>query len=138
LALKGVLLDTNAYTAFREGVPEAVKIVRHAPFIGLNTVILGELLGGFAAGTREASNRQALEKFLGAEGVTVFAVDERTAEHYGRIYSDLRRRGKPIPTNDIWIAASALQHGLAVYTHDPHFQHVKGITAGSRMADFLF
>ncbi|HWM93463.1 MAG TPA: hypothetical protein VN493_22065 [Thermoanaerobaculia bacterium] len=52
MALKGVLLDTNAYAAFREGVPEAVEIIRHAPFVGLNSVILGELLGGFAAGTR--------------------------------------------------------------------------------------
>lgn len=137
MAVKGILLDTNGYAAFRKGVPEAVSIVRHAPFIGFNTIILGELLGGFAAGTREASNRQALERFLGAEGVSVFPLDERTAEQYGRIYSDLRREGKPIPTNDMWIAASALQHGLAVFTYDEHFQYVQGITSGSRLSKFL-
>lgn len=135
--MKGVLLDTNGYAAFRKGVPEAVSIVRHAPFIGFNTIVLGELLGGFAAGTREASNRQDLERFLSAEAVSVFPMDERTAEHYGRIYSDLRQQGKPIPTNDMWIAASALQHGLAVFTYDDHFQHVQGITFGSRMSDFV-
>lgn len=138
MALKGVLLDTNAYGAFREGVPEAVEIVRHAPFVGLNSVILGELLGGFAAGTREASNRAALTVFLSADGVTVFSVDERTAEHYGQVYASLRRQGKPIPTNDMWIAATALQHGLAVFTYDPHFRYVEGIAVGSRIADFLF
>lgn len=138
MALKGVLLDTNAYSAFREGVPEAVEIVRHTPFVGLNSVILGELLGGFAAGTREPSNREALTEFLAADGVAVFAVDERTAEQYGRVYASLKRRGRPIPTNDMWIAASALQHGLAVFTYDPHFQYVEGITVGSRIADFLF
>ena len=137
MALKGVLLDTNGYGAFREGLPEAVEIVRHAPFVGLNSIILGELLGGFAAGSREASNREALALFLGADGVTVFSVDERTAEHYGRVYAGLRRRGKPIPTNDMWIAATALQHGLAVFTYDPHFKYVEGISVGSRMADFL-
>ena len=138
MALKGILLDTNAYAAFREGVPEAVEIIRHAPFVGLNTVILGELLGGFAAGTREVSNREALTVFLGADGVTVFSVDERTADHYGRVFASLRRRGKPIPTNDMWIAASAIQHGLAVFTYDPHFKHVEGIAVGSQIADFLF
>jgi predicted nucleic acid-binding protein len=138
VALKGILLDTNAYAAFREGLPEAVEIIRHAPFVGLNTVILGELLGGFAAGTREASNREALTVFLGADGVTVFSVDERTSENYGRVYASLRRRGKPIPTNDMWIAATALQHGLAVFTYDPHFKYVEGIAVGSQIADFLF
>ena len=56
----------------------------------------------------------------------------------GGVYASLRRRGKPIPTNDMWIAATALQHGLAVFTYDPHFQSVEGITVGSRIADFLF
>jgi predicted nucleic acid-binding protein len=60
-----------------------------------------------------------------------------TAEFYSRVYLTLRRKGKPLPTNDLWIAASALQHGAAVFTYDQHYDAIDGLIVGSRLADFL-
>jgi predicted nucleic acid-binding protein len=60
-----------------------------------------------------------------------------TAEHYAAVYRDLRRRGRSIPTNDMWIAASALQHGLAIFSPDGHFHEVSGLTIGTRLVDFV-
>jgi tRNA(fMet)-specific endonuclease VapC len=64
-------------------------------------------------------------------------VDERTAEHYATIYVHLKRKGRPIPTNDMWIAASALRHGFALFTYDGHFQYISGLFIGKTLEDFL-
>lgn len=135
--MRSVLLDANAYTAFKKGVPEAVEILRHAPLIGLDSIATGELLGGFAHGTREEWNRRQLEEFCSSPRVQRFPIDDRTAEHYARIYADLRRQGRPIPTNDMWIAASALRHGLALFTYDGHFESIADLPVGRALEDFL-
>jgi len=64
-------------------------------------------------------------------------VDERTAERYATISVDLKRKGLPIPTNDMWIAASALRHDLALFTYDGHFKHISGLLIGRTLEDFL-
>ncbi len=135
--MKSVLLDSNAYTAFKQGRSEALEILKHAPLIGLDSIVTGELLGGFAAGTREAWNRQQFEEFCSSNRVQRFLVDERTAEHYARIYIELRRLGRPIPTNDMWIAASALRHDLGLFTYDRHFKPISGLIVGKSLEDFL-
>jgi tRNA(fMet)-specific endonuclease VapC len=135
LALRGVLLDTNAYSAFKRGRPEALEIVRRAPALCFNSVILGELLGGFVAGSREARNRRELEEFCSLGRVRRLVIDADTAEHYSAIYNQLRHQGMPIPTNDMWIAASALQHGLDLFSYDGHFKQVEGLSVGARLED---
>jgi tRNA(fMet)-specific endonuclease VapC len=137
VAIREVLLDTNAYAAFKRDLLDAVEIIRHAPLIGVNSIVLGELLSGFAVGSREAANRQELALFLSSSRVRVYTVDDGTAAHYAGVYMNLRNKGKPIPTNDIWIAATALQHRLAVFTYDKHFQAVDGLAIGSQLADFV-
>jgi tRNA(fMet)-specific endonuclease VapC len=138
VAIRPILLDTNAYVAFKQGVADAVEVLQHAPRIRLNSIVLGELLSGFAVGTREQENRQELEQFLASARVDRLVVDDGTAEHYATVYRELRRRGRPIPTNDMWIAATALQHGLAVFSHDGHFHEVPSLSVGTRLADFIF
>jgi predicted nucleic acid-binding protein len=64
-------------------------------------------------------------------------VDDETSKHYAGIYRELRRIGQPIPTNDMWIAATALQHQLAVMSFDAHFKSVNGLLAGTTMSDFI-
>lgn len=64
MAVRDVLLDTNAYVAFKQGTPEAVEVFTHVPRIGINSIVLGELLSGFAIGTRAEANRQELQQFL--------------------------------------------------------------------------
>jgi predicted nucleic acid-binding protein len=137
MAVREIFLDTNAYAAFKRGAPEAIEVVRHAPLIGINSVVLGELLAGFAVGSREAANVEELKRFMGTPRVRLFPVDDVTAGHYAGIYRELRRIGQPIPTNDMWIAATALQHQLAIMSFDGHFKAVKGLVAGSGLADFL-
>jgi tRNA(fMet)-specific endonuclease VapC len=69
-------------------------------------------------------------------GVILLSVDQDTAERYPSVYWSLRRKGHPIPTDDMWIAATALQHGLALYSYDSHFQAVDGVSVEKQLADF--
>jgi tRNA(fMet)-specific endonuclease VapC len=86
VAIREILLDTNAYAAFKRDLADAVEIIRHAPLIGINSIVLGELLGGFAVGSREAANRQELKSFLSSSRVRLYAVDDNTAAHYAAVY----------------------------------------------------
>lgn len=135
--MKEILLDTNAYAAFKRGDAEAVQVLQHASRIYLNTVILGELLAGFISGQWEARSRRELNAFLESSRVAILGLEEATAEFYARVYAGLRRKGRPIPTNDLWIAATALQHGIAVFTYDEHFLAVDGLIIGTRFVDFV-
>jgi tRNA(fMet)-specific endonuclease VapC len=137
MAVKGIVLDTNAYAAFKRGSPEAVEIIRHVPLIAVSSIVLGELLAGFAVGSREMANRQGLDQFLASDRVKLFPIDHETARHYASIYRGLRRIGHPIPTNDLWIAAAALQHGFALFSYDTHFQVVDGLVVVRGTADLL-
>lgn len=132
-----ILLDTNAYASFKRGDAEAVAILRAADTIGISAVVLGELLSGFALGNREADNRRELNTFLASPRVALLPVTADTAGFYARVYQQLRRKGKPIPSNDLWIAATALQHGFAVFSHDRHFAEIDSLLTGQQLADFL-
>ena len=135
--MKSLLLDTNLYVAFKRGDDDAVELLRLADEIHLSTVVLGELLAGFAAGSRERRNREELTAFLESPRVRIDAVDEGTADFYGRIFALLRRKGRPIPTNDLWIAAAALQHGLLLATRDDHFAAIEGLATASTPSQLL-
>jgi tRNA(fMet)-specific endonuclease VapC len=135
--MRPVLLDTTAYTAFMLGTAEVVEVVAHADKLYLNSIVLGELLGGFAAGTREPKNRAELARFLDSPRVTTLPITTQTADSYALVYAGLRRKGQPIPTNDLWIAASALEHGAALLTRDVHFAAIDGLRCGTRLQDFL-
>jgi tRNA(fMet)-specific endonuclease VapC len=124
-----IFLDTSAYSAFKRGHPLIRHRIREATQIQLSSVVLGELRAGFLKGTRLAENLSELAQFLASPRVTVAAVDEETAERYAVIFDSLRRLGRPIPTNDIWIAASAMQLGSVLVTTDPHFRNVVQIVA---------
>ena len=137
VGVRAVLLDTNAYTDFMLGVPEVVDVVAHAETLLVNSIVLGELLGGFAAGTREAKNRAELARFLDSPRVDTVPVSAQTADSYALVYAGLRRKGQPIPTNDLWIAASALEYGAALLTRDAHFSTIDGLRWGRRLEDFL-
>lgn len=122
-----ILLDTNAYVAFKRGHPQALSAVQNAPTIALNPVVLGELLSGFAAGDREKANRDELAEFLASPRVSVLPMGYATAEQYATVFRTLRTVGTPIPTNDMWIAASAIEYGIDLLSYDAHFQAVGGL-----------
>lgn len=111
---------------------EAVSLLKRVEYIGVNTVILGELLAGFRCGNRERENRIELDQFLDSARVDTITLDDETAEFYAQIFSELRQKGRPIPSNDLWLAASALQHGLALATYDEHFSYISGLLLAAR------
>jgi predicted nucleic acid-binding protein len=88
-------------------------------------------MGGFAAGAKEQQNRAELDALLTSPRVRVVTMDRETAQCYAEVYSALRKAGRPIPTHDMWIAASAIQHGLRLFTFDDHFRYVPGLLVGS-------
>lgn len=135
--MRPILLDTNAYSAFMLGASEVVEILAQADTLYVNSVVLGELLGGFAVGSREAKNRSELARFLASPRVAVLPLTAITADSYALIHASLRRKGQPIPSNDLWIAASALEHGAALLTRDAHFAQIEGLRSGQRLDDFL-
>ena len=125
--MRRIIIDTNVYVAFKRNVPDVIEVLRRVEYIGMNAVVLGELHSGFKGGQKEALNIKELEEFLDTPRVNVIPVDELTAEFYAHVYWNLKRKGKPIPTNDMWIAASSLQHGLALFTLDAHYNAVDGL-----------
>ena len=122
-----VLLDTTVYSHSMRGTPAAVRAVREAPLILVSPIVVGELIAGFRRGSRQARNRAQLKAFLAKERVRLVVVSQATAEHYAAIVDQLRSAGTPIPTNDTWIAACAMENGAAVTTSDPHFTWISGL-----------
>jgi predicted nucleic acid-binding protein len=125
--LEPILIDTNIYTHALAGDPETTEILRHTQKIAICCISIGELLSGFKGVTREKENRKELEEFLDSPRVKIYGIDDDTAEFYAEILNNLRKNGRPIPTNDIWIASVALQYGLKLLSKDHHFKYVPGL-----------
>lgn len=120
-------LDTNAYRAAADGDPRTAGFLRKADEIVVPFVVVAELRAGFAAGTIGKKNEAQLTAFLGTPRVRVLLADEQTTHSYAALFAQLRRQGTPIPSNDLWIAALAVQHDLPLLTSDRHFAHLPQI-----------
>ena len=119
-----LLVDTSAYSAFMRGHAGIKSSLQRADEIVVNAFVLGELAAGFIKGRRRRKNQEELNRFLSSARVKAVDVTEETAERYGVILNSLWKAGTPIPTNDIWIAASAMEHGLQILTTDAHYHKV--------------
>jgi tRNA(fMet)-specific endonuclease VapC len=119
-----VLLDTSAYSALFRGDEQVKVILQEAYEAVLTPVILGELLAGFSGGRFETRNRELPKEFIETPRVRIYPIDGETSERYAAVWLHLRQHGTPIPNNDLWIAASAMQHGLKILTADRHFLKV--------------
>jgi predicted nucleic acid-binding protein len=109
------------------GRSDAVSAIEAADEIYLNPVILGELQAGFLRGSQQRKNQRELQDFIASQRVRVADIVESTSHRYAAILDSLWKAGTPIPTNDIWIAATAMQYGLRVVTADAHFLRVPQI-----------
>lgn len=125
--MRRLAIDTNIYVAFKRGQEEIVSIFRHCDTIGVDITVIAELLCGFKCGSRERQNRNELESFLDSPRVTILNHDFHTAEYYSNLFKQLRDSGTPIPSNDIWIAASAMRHSLTLLSMDRHFEKIPGL-----------
>lgn len=124
-----VCLDTSAYSRFQRGDPAVVEILDRAEWVGVPAVALGELRTGFLSGNQRVRNEAELDRFLANPVVEVLVVDGEVSRHYAEIVSDLRRAGTPLPTNDIWIAATSARAGALVLTYDRHFEKISRVGA---------
>lgn len=122
-----VLLDTSAYSAFKRGDGAISDLLARGEVIFVPVPVLGELRAGFRLGGKEERNLAELEEFLRRPRVRVHSCSDETAIFYAEIYARLRALGRPIPTNDLWIAAAALESGSILLTYDDHFRAVKGL-----------
>jgi len=118
-----VALDSNAYSDWRRSGRWDEEITT-ATEVHVSATVLGELRYGFACGGRETANLAALRAFLAEPAVVMDPVGEETAGIYGTLKKHLRQQGTPIPENDIWIGAAAVEHGLELLTDDRHFENL--------------
>ena len=122
-----VLLDSNAYSRLMRGDEQAAAVVRDATEVLMSAVVVGELLYGFRNGSRFDRNATDLRSFLDNPYVSFVPVGPITADRYSRIAAALRAKGNPIPTNDVWIAAHAMETGTDLVSADRHFEAVDGV-----------
>ena len=122
-----VALDSNVYSLLFRGHPLVAEIVRRSQEVVMSAVVIGELLYGYRYGSRMARNLRELDDFLANPYVTLVSVSRTTADRYSRIATALRAKGRPIPTNDIWIAAHAMETGTELISSDGHFKDVDGL-----------
>lgn len=122
-----LVLDTSAYSYFRVGHRDVLEALARAERVLIPVTVLGELEAAFEWGRRALENRRALESYLDEPYVDVLPVSAAVARQYGRVFTALRRAGTPLPVNDIWIAAAALDCGGTLLTFDRDFGRVPGL-----------
>lgn len=122
-----VLIDTNAYVALLAGDEEIAAELSGADAVLVSPVVIGELLDGFLGGSRERENRAVLRRFLAKPRTVTVPISADSAEWFALIKRQLRAKGRPIPMNDVWIAASAMEHGARLLSKDAHFDAIEGL-----------
>ena len=120
-------LDTNAYSAFKNGDIVITDILEHADEILISSTVLGELYSGFQIGKLTEKNFLELDEFLSKPGISIIQQGKEIALRYGFIIKTLRKKGTPIPTNDIWIAASTMNTGSILLSRNKHFKKIPGL-----------
>ncbi len=120
-----MIYDTNAVSDFLDGIPAAIDKVQSATFHGLPVIVMGEYLYGLKSSRERAVREPRFVDFT--RTCRLLSVTPTTAIHYANIRHRLRLAGTPIPENDIWIAALALEHQQQVLSNDRHFDLVEGL-----------
>lgn len=119
-----VAVDTNRLTDLLRGDSLLAERLGACDEVWVPLMVLGEMKAGFHGGTQRRRNEGLLQRFLAKATVSVLLPSRETAEHYARIFVQLKRAGTPVPDNDLWIAALALEHDLTLITRDRHFERI--------------
>lgn len=125
--MKKIVVDTNAYAQLLTGNEMVLDTIANAETVYMSIFVLGELFAGFSGGSKEKQNREILNRFLLKPTVKILNATTETAEVFGHIKSNLKTAGTPIPINDVWIAAHAIETGSVLVSFDAHFKNVPGI-----------
>ncbi|MEO1303125.1 MAG: type II toxin-antitoxin system VapC family toxin [Myxococcota bacterium] len=129
MEVSAVALDTSAYSHLRRGDERVFDALARAKTIVLPAVVVGELHVGFQLGTRALENLNVLQEFIAEFQVTVLSVNSQVARRYGELFAKLRHAGTPIPTNDIWIAATVIESSAQLLTFDSDFRAIEELRA---------
>jgi tRNA(fMet)-specific endonuclease VapC len=119
-----VAVDTNRLTDLLRGDARLAERLGTCEEVWVPLPVLGELKAGFHGGTQRHRNEALLQRFLAKATVSVLLPGRETAEHYARVFVQLKRAGTPVPHNDLWIAALVLEHDLTLITRDRHFERI--------------
>ena len=123
-----LVLDTNIYCDYAEGLPHAVDfLATRSEDIFLSSIVLGELTYGFMKGSRRQFNERKLQEIIDKLKIEIIDVNQNVSRKYAIIYLSLAKKGTKIPINDVWIAACCMEVGGTLLTRDQHFQHVEQI-----------
>ena len=122
--MQNLAFDTNTYTALGRGNKPLSKLVASVAHIGLQITVLGEIHFGIMNGSQTKTNSILLERFLSNTRVEILNINEETTKLFGEIATELRRIGRPIQQNDIWIAASCKQYGYRLITNNNGFSNI--------------
>ncbi len=122
-----LLLDTNAYTVLMQGHREVVSRVREAQRILMSPIVAAELQYGFRGGSRLDENMARFEAFMSNPKVEPVPITSTTADRFARLASVLRKKGRRIPANDLWIAAQVVETGADLLSADLHFAEIDGL-----------
>jgi len=125
--VKKIILDTNAYARLLAGDDDVLSAASSAETVYMSVFVLGELFAGFAGGAKKRENREILQRFLMKPSVKILNATAETAEVFGQVKFNLKRSGTPLPINDVWIAAHALETGSVIVTYDTHFKSIPGL-----------
>ena len=120
-----MILDTNAFSAIADRDLDIKPIVQHAPVLALPVVVIGEYRFGIAQSARRSANQRWLSESL--PRYLILEVTQETSAYYAEARLELKRIGKPIPANDLWIAALCRQHSLPLLSRDLHFDVIPGL-----------
>ncbi len=125
--MKNILLDTNCYSAYLTGDERVLNVLVEAESVYMSIFVLGELFAGFRGGSKMQQNLDYLKQFLAKKTVKILDATMETAEIFGDLKEKLKNNGSPIPINDVWIAAHALETSSVLITYDTHFQNITGL-----------
>ena len=120
-----MILDTHALSAFVEGDRRLASLLRAHEHLAIPVIVLGEYRFGIAASSQRDAYEAWLQQYLNR--FDVLSINPETADVYAALRGELKTAGTPIPANDAWIAALALQHRLPLASRDAHFDHVRGL-----------
>jgi tRNA(fMet)-specific endonuclease VapC len=133
--MKKIILDTNAYSAFLSGNEDVFSSIKDSEIIYISAIVIGELFAGFYGGNKFKKNKEILNAFISKPSVQILSVGFETAEVFGEIKSELKRKGTPIPVNDLWLAANAIEYGAKLITFDKHFLDIPGLRLWQELKD---
>jgi tRNA(fMet)-specific endonuclease VapC len=127
MEIKRLMIDTSIYIEYLRGNKDIKNILDFTDIISFSVISIGEIFAGFYLSKNIKKYLTEVEEFLNSPRLIIYNIDSETAEFYAKIVSELKLSGSPIPTNDIWIASLALQHGIKLFTTDNHFKKVPGL-----------